>query len=72
MSTGSWYNPIKLKNGMLLCNNGNPNILTIDKGTSKLAQGPIAHSCLVDIKKFNEILPEVSAYDEPEIIKKKN
>ena len=57
---------------MLLCNNGNPNILTIDKGTSKLAQGPIAHSCLVDIKKFNEILPEVSAYDEPEIIKKKN
>ena len=72
MSTGSWYNPIKLKNGMLLCNNGNPNILTIDKGTSKLAQGPIAHSCLVEIKKFNEILPEVSAYDEPEIIKKKN
>ncbi|MEZ5714250.1 MAG: molybdopterin dinucleotide binding domain-containing protein [Paracoccaceae bacterium] len=28
---------------------GNPNALTPDKGTSKLAQGPIAHSCLVQV-----------------------
>ena len=30
-----------------LCRRGNPNVLTLDKGTSKLAQGPVAHSCLV-------------------------
>ena len=29
---------------------GIPNVLCLDKGTSKLGQGPIAHSCLVDIE----------------------
>ena len=30
--------------------NGNPNVLTRDKGTSKLAQGPSAHTCLVEVE----------------------
>ena len=68
MSTGSWYDPIKNIEGEIICNNGNPNILTIDKGTSKLAQGPIAHSCLVNIEKCTEKLPKVTAYDKPKII----
>ena len=42
IATGAWIDPI---DGF--CRRGNPNILTLDKGTSKLAQGPIAHSCLV-------------------------
>ncbi len=44
MSTGAWYDP----DGPA-CRHGNPNTLTPDKGTSSLAQGPIAHSCLVEV-----------------------
>lgn len=44
MATGAWYKPAGTR-----CENGNPNVLTLDKGTSKLAQGPIAHSCLVEV-----------------------
>lgn len=44
LPTGAWFNP---EDGR--CRNGNPNALTLDKGTSRLAQGPIAHSCLVEV-----------------------
>lgn len=44
LATGAWFRP----NGRQ-CDLGNPNVLTLDKGTSKLAQGPIAHSCLVEV-----------------------
>jgi biotin/methionine sulfoxide reductase len=44
IATGAW-----LKSDGDLCRHGNPNVLTLDKGTSRLAQGPIAHSCLVDV-----------------------
>ncbi|MGB0468918.1 MAG: hypothetical protein ACPGF7_15520 [Pontibacterium sp.] len=27
------------------------NVLTVDKGTSGLAQGPVAHSCLVGVER---------------------
>jgi biotin/methionine sulfoxide reductase len=37
-----------------LCRRGNPNTLTLDKGTSRLAQGPIAHSCLVRVEAFTD------------------
>ena len=45
ISTGAW---MSLMDG--ICVNGNPNMLTPDKGTSNLAQGPIAHTCLVEVK----------------------
>jgi biotin/methionine sulfoxide reductase len=45
IATGAWYDP----DGET-CLHGNPNTLTPDKGTSKLAQGPIAHSCLVQVE----------------------
>lgn len=45
INTGAWYDPDE--NGT--CKNGNPNVLTPDIGTSSLAQGPSAHSCLVEI-----------------------
>ncbi|MEB8388090.1 molybdopterin guanine dinucleotide-containing S/N-oxide reductase [Rhodobacteraceae bacterium KMM 6894] len=44
IATGAW-----LQADGDLCRHGNPNVLTLDKGTSRLAQGPIAHSCLVDV-----------------------
>ncbi|TDE34915.1 molybdopterin guanine dinucleotide-containing S/N-oxide reductase [Antarcticimicrobium sediminis] len=45
IATGAWYDP----DGPT-CLHGNPNTLTQDRGTSQLAQGPIAHSCLVQIE----------------------
>ena len=45
IATGAWYQP----DGDT-CQHGNPNVLTLDKGTSQLAQGPIAHSCLVEVR----------------------
>ncbi|MGB0507541.1 MAG: molybdopterin guanine dinucleotide-containing S/N-oxide reductase [Pikeienuella sp.] len=45
VATGAWLDP----DGSL-CRRGNPNMLTLDKGTSSLAQGPVAHSCLVKIE----------------------
>ncbi|MCZ4353788.1 molybdopterin guanine dinucleotide-containing S/N-oxide reductase [Roseovarius aestuarii] len=44
ISTGAW-----LDSDGDLCRHGNPNTLTLDKGTSQLSQGPIAHSCLVNV-----------------------
>ena len=66
LSTGAWYDP----DSQGMCRAGNPNVLTRDKGTSKLAQGPSAHTCLVDIERFNEPAPRVEAYDPPELIQR--
>ena len=37
---------------------GNPNVLTLDKGTSRLGQGCSAHSCLVAIEPYRANIPE--------------
>jgi biotin/methionine sulfoxide reductase len=68
MSTGAWLDADKQKDGTLFCRHGNPNVLTIDKGSSNLAQGPIAHSCLVNIKKFEGELPAIRAFSPPKVI----
>ena len=52
IATGAWYDP----DGDT-CLHGNPNTLTLDKGTSKLAQGPIAHSCLVQVESADAVPP---------------
>lgn len=65
VSTGAWFDPID-QGSLTECKHGNPNMLTLDKGGSSLAQGPIAHSCLVDIEHVSDP-PEVTAFDPPEI-----
>ncbi|MBQ1203029.1 MAG: hypothetical protein IIX61_04375, partial [Loktanella sp.] len=52
MATGAWFKPSPQVAG--LCLNGNPNVLTADRGTSQLAQGPTAHTCLVRIRKAEQ------------------
>ncbi len=64
ISTGAW---LDLDASGDLCKHGNPNVLTIDKGTSKLAQGPIAHSCLVDAELLEGEVPAVTAFRRPVI-----
>ena len=39
-------------------------------GTSRLAQGPTAHSCLVRVAAFDGPLPEVGILHPPEVIRR--
>lgn len=48
IATGAWWAP----DDEGTCQNGNPNAVTQDIGTSEIAQGPSALTCLVKIKKF--------------------
>lgn len=65
MATGAWFDPMEPGvPGTLECN-GNPNVLTQDRGTSSLAQGPSANSCLVEIRRFTDPPPPVRAYEPP-------
>ena len=69
MSTGAWYDPQQAGVAGSLCKHGNPNMLTPDIGSSQLAQGPIAHTCLVEIERYLDPLPQVTAFEPPEILR---
>ena len=70
LPTGAWYDPEIRGEPGVLCKHGNPNVLTPDKGTSRLAQGPIAHTCLVEVERFEGVPPAVTAFEPPEIIQR--
>lgn len=65
ISTGAWFDPT-FNSADGLEKHGNPNALTLDIGSSKLSQGCIAQSCLVQIELFDGTPPEVSAFRLPE------
>lgn len=67
MCEGAWYSP-EVPGEKSLCQHGNVNILTIDKGTSKLAQSNIAHTALVEIEVFKGVLKPINAFTKPKII----
>jgi biotin/methionine sulfoxide reductase len=68
MSTGAWFDPETPGSSGSLCKHGNVNVLTLDKGTSRLAQGPIAHTCMVEVTRWEGDVPPLTAYDPPEIV----
>ncbi|ALX47534.1 molybdopterin-dependent oxidoreductase [Lentibacillus amyloliquefaciens] len=68
LPTGAWYCPDDTEGPNSLEYHGNPNVLTADKGTSSLAQGPTAHSCLVEIEPFHGSAPEVQELLMPKFI----
>ena len=65
LPTGAWFDPQDV-NGEALEVHGNPNVLTPDQGTSRLAQGCSAHSCLVEVEKYQGELPDVRVFSQPE------
>ena len=67
LSTGAWYDPREPGRLGTLDKHGNPNMLTPDKGTSKLGQGPIAHTALVEVERFDGDPGEVTAFDPPKL-----
>jgi biotin/methionine sulfoxide reductase len=68
MSTGAWFDPEVPGVPGSLCVHGNVNVLTQDVGTSRLGQGPSAHSCLVEVERFVGTLPEIKVHRPPEIV----
>ena len=68
LPTGAWYDPVDPGSRDAMCRHGNPNVLTLDKGTSRLAQGPSAHTCLVEVERYDGELPAVGAFVPPEIV----
>lgn len=69
---GAWYGPVGedgTKEGGAeigaLCSYGDPNTLTQDIGTSKLAQACSAYTCLVEFEKYQGKVPEVSSFNGP-------
>lgn len=66
LPTGAWYDPLVPGEAGTLEKHGNPNVLTLDKGTSKLTQGCSAHSALVEVELYKEKLPEITAFDPPQ------
>ncbi|MGH6718195.1 MAG: molybdopterin guanine dinucleotide-containing S/N-oxide reductase [Alphaproteobacteria bacterium] len=68
LPTGAWYDPAEPGQANALCRHGNPNVLTLDKGTSKLAQGPSAQTCLIEIERWTGAVPPIGAFTPPAII----
>jgi biotin/methionine sulfoxide reductase len=65
LSCGAWYDPSTTGDGAL-CAHGNANVLTRDRGTSRLGQGPSCATTLVEIERWSAAPPEVRAFAPPE------
>lgn len=70
LSTGAWYDPETPGGDKTLEKHGNPNVLTRDRGTSRLGQGPTAHSTLVEVAKVDGAIPDVTAHRPPVVIER--
>ncbi len=66
LPTGAWYDPEgDDPQGLPFCVHGNPNVLTRDAGTSRLAQGCTGQITAVQIERYDGPLREIRAYDPP-------
>jgi len=70
LSTGAWYDPLDPADLNSMCVHGNPNVLTLDCGTSKLAQGCAGQHTIVEIERWIGPLPPIRVTEPPEMIEK--
>jgi len=70
VSTGAWFDLDDALDDVGLCKHGNPNVLSPDIPTSKLSQGPAAHSCLVQIERYQGPGVTITAHHPPDIIRR--
>ncbi len=61
---GAWYGPEDASIGAL-DTYGDPNTLTMDVGSSKLAQATSANTCLAEVEKFEGPVPSVTSFGGP-------
>lgn len=62
--TGAWYDP-DYDADHARDRHGNPNVLTHDMRTSSLTQSPASHSALVDIRRFDGPVPDITVHQQP-------
>ena len=63
MATGAWFDPADAAGEPE--RHGNPNVLTLDIGTSPLAQATSALTALVEIERWDQPAPAVRAFTPP-------
>jgi biotin/methionine sulfoxide reductase len=66
LSCGAWYDPDDSADA--LCAHGNPNVLTRDRGTSRLGQGPSCATALVEVERYAGAAPPVRAFIPPRVV----
>ncbi len=66
LSCGAWYDPVGAEDGAV-CAHGNANMLTHDRGTSRLSQGPSSGTKMVEIERWTGPLPPVRAFVPPDV-----
>jgi biotin/methionine sulfoxide reductase len=64
LSCGAWFDPENASPDAA-CRHGNPNVLTYDRGTSPLGQGPSSATALVEIERVDGAAPAVHAFVPP-------
>jgi biotin/methionine sulfoxide reductase len=68
LPTGAWYDPSDPTAVASMDKHGNPNVLTPDRGSSRLAQAPSCNSTLVQVVRFDQAPPVITAFEPPEIV----
>lgn len=72
LATGAWFDPLDAADIGSLDKHGNPNMLTLDKGTSKLAQCCSAQSALVEVERFVGDVPAITAFVPPVVVERED
>ncbi len=65
VAEGGWYDPVEAGAENSLDAYGDVNVLTVDIGTSKLAQGNCGHTAIGDVEKFTGEVPPVKVFTAP-------
>jgi biotin/methionine sulfoxide reductase len=68
LPTGAWYDPVDPQAARPTCRHGNPNVLTLDVGTSSLAQGCCGQITTVNVARYQGTAPAVKAFEPPVIL----
>ncbi|NTF09683.1 molybdopterin-dependent oxidoreductase [Agrobacterium rubi] len=70
LATGAWFEPHDPDSENTMCLHGNPNILTHDVGTSKLAQGSTGQITTVEVERFSGPLPPVRIFEAMQFVER--
>lgn len=68
IATGAWFDPLVRGQANSLEKHGNPNVLTEDIGASSLSQGCSAQTVTVEVEKWHDEVPPITAFEPPEML----
>ncbi|WP_226581913.1 molybdopterin-dependent oxidoreductase [Acuticoccus sediminis] len=67
LATGAWYDPVDI-GGQIVCVHGNPNAVTLDRGTSRLGQGCTGQLSCVEVARWTGQVPSVRVHRAPDAV----